>query len=198
MPKILERKGRIQDAAFHCDATPLQIEAWGPLGITFRVHKDGQLYSNLHEKICYDETNPDDVYPVQLYTEILNFVTSCAVDAAKLGGVYRSPDLLAHRFIVGLLDCGVNIMKVAELNDEAELVQGICHSHDFCDANMVMLEAAESLGLHQGPPTKDEDVALWDKAWSKAQCRMRLYFDLGMRTSGAPDNDKLALQMVPK
>lgn len=57
----------------------------------------------------------------------------------------------------------------------------ICHSHDFCDANVVMDEACKALGLvtifgsENEVATKDEDLAieeqcnLWNEAWSIAK-----------------------------
>ena len=52
------------------------------------------------------------------------------------------------------------LRKVAELN-AAETVEGVCHSHDFCDANEVMLLALEDLGL---PSPVDEHEAVRDEA----------------------------------
>ena len=52
------------------------------------------------------------------------------------------------------------LRKVAELN-AAETIAGVCHSHDFCDANEVMLLALEDLGL---PSPVDEDEAVRDEA----------------------------------
>lgn len=52
------------------------------------------------------------------------------------------------------------LRKVADLN-AAETVAGVCHSHDICDANEVMLLALEDLGL---PSPVDEDEAVRDEA----------------------------------
>jgi hypothetical protein len=50
--------------------------------------------------------------------------------------------------------------------------EGICASHDFCDANMVMAEAFEA--VKGCPPLNDEGmsaetVALWNAAWEVAK-----------------------------
>lgn len=61
---------------------------------------------------------------------------------------------LAARFKKFLID-EIGPEKYAEtieLNRQ-ETDKNICHSHDFCDANMVMLEAVKSFGL-------DEDQAM--------------------------------------
>lgn len=52
-----------------------------------------------------------------------------------------------------------------------------CASHNFCDANMAMLEAAQTLGLpaitdhEDGTPEGDEACALWNAAWGLAKAK---------------------------
>ena len=52
-------------------------------------------------------------------------------------------------------------------------IEGVCHSHDFCDANMTMDAALESLGVQALPDTdegmSDEVSALWNASWDKAK-----------------------------
>jgi hypothetical protein len=51
----------------------------------------------------------------------------------------------------------------------------VCASHDFCDANMVMLAAFESLvvasplDLDDGTPEREEADRLWGAAWDVAK-----------------------------
>jgi hypothetical protein len=57
------------------------------------------------------------------------------------------------------------LMEVNVLNDR-ELAFGVCHSHDFCDANDAMLGAFQDCG-----PFDVEDEAshkLWNAAWDVA------------------------------
>lgn len=55
-----------------------------------------------------------------------------------------------------------NMDLLRQANDE-EADEGICHSHDFCDANMAMQQAFQNLKL-------DEDnVAMWNAAWDMAK-----------------------------
>ncbi len=61
-----------------------------------------------------------------------------------------------------------NWQRVIELN-ESEANPAICHSHDYCDANQVMLDACESLGISVDNPLADEFVAITDAAWSIAK-----------------------------
>lgn len=48
--------------------------------------------------------------------------------------------------------------------NDSEANPGICHSHDFCDANMAMAEAWELLTSLPHCPE-----ALWDAAWNIAK-----------------------------
>lgn len=43
---------------------------------------------------------------------------------------------------------------------------GVCASHDFCDPNETMGEAAESLGVD---PMTDEGSVVWTHAWNIAK-----------------------------
>lgn len=56
-------------------------------------------------------------------------------------------------------------LQVSRLN-KAEADRNVCRSHDFCDANMVMLEALENLGLDTG--NSREDTERWNDAWNLA------------------------------
>lgn len=51
--------------------------------------------------------------------------------------------------------------------NRTEEVPLVCHTHDFCDANMIMDAAMEKLGLR----SKNEDVTnqLWSAAWDLAK-----------------------------
>jgi hypothetical protein len=60
-----------------------------------------------------------------------------------------------------------------KIRNERETDPGICHSHDFCDANEVMLEAFKVFiagdDVMTGIVTGDRDtVSLWNKAWDYA------------------------------
>jgi hypothetical protein len=53
--------------------------------------------------------------------------------------------------------------EVVRLNKEEADKVGVCHSHDFCDANTEMIAALETLGI-----TRVTD-ALWNEAWKIAK-----------------------------
>lgn len=58
------------------------------------------------------------------------------------------------------------LAEVIERN-RAEPDEGICHSHDFCDANEAMVEAFEQCGLPMDFESQT-DLNLWGKAWNIA------------------------------
>jgi hypothetical protein len=72
--------------------------------------------------------------------------------------------------------------QVIRLNSE-ETNPAICHSHDFCDANMIMNDAfkvvphrnAHLPGDSVSEAENDVDDALWTLAWSYAK-RMEFHF----------------------
>lgn len=68
----------------------------------------------------------------------------------------------------------------AVARNAAETDPGICHSHDFCDANCAMHEAFVRCGLDPhstGVPDTDHPLQsaecdeLWDEAWTLAKAR---------------------------
>lgn len=71
--------------------------------------------------------------------------------------------------------------QVVERN-QAETNPGVCHSHDFCDANIVMHEVFMARGLDLSaedcPP---EWVDLWNRAWDLAKARGFRMFKRGDR-----------------
>ena len=75
---------------------------------------------------------------------------------------------VAERFSQYLLrDIGkANVREVIRCNhaDEAKGIVDQCHSHGFCDANMTMYEAMQSLGIDH-----TDNADLWNAAWTMAQ-----------------------------
>lgn len=80
-----------------------------------------------------------------------------------------NPKILANKFSMVLRSwlTDAEMREVIERN-KAETTRSVCHSHDFCDANMAMQEAAESFGLTFDAGS-DECAALWNSAWDLAK-----------------------------
>lgn len=61
--------------------------------------------------------------------------------------------------------------QVVKLN-KRERSKGICHSHDFCDANQAMLDAAAELGIEIGDAGENaKQTKIWVGAWNLAKDR---------------------------
>ena len=84
--------------------------------------------------------------------------------------------LLACEFVARLRQ-QIGMDNVAEMigRNQQETHESTCHSHDFCDANMVMFEAFVAVlgrepGFVEGDfAMQDEDLELANKAWDLAR-----------------------------
>lgn len=91
-----------------------------------------------------------------------------AVLAIEAGLTAVSPLMLARKFSELLLaEIGAASLRAAvERNGRPEYKEhDSCATHDFCDANMVMLAAFESLGT----PVNNDAPQLWNDAWTQAK-----------------------------
>jgi hypothetical protein len=59
--------------------------------------------------------------------------------------------------------------QVNNRNREDLFDKGICHSHDFIDANMVMLSAFKKTFVREYDMHLDSDIELWNSAWQLAK-----------------------------
>lgn len=87
-------------------------------------------------------------------------LTFAAVEPARLGAAF-----------VALLTRDLTTEELAKVRVQNLAVgEGVCASHDFCDANMVMVEALRALtGEPDAFPHSPDDVALWNEAWEIAK-----------------------------
>lgn len=61
-------------------------------------------------------------------------------------------------------------LKEVVLRNSIERDPAICHSHDFCDANMAMLEVFSSRGMDiAGEGGVERHGARWNEAWALAR-----------------------------
>ena len=64
-----------------------------------------------------------------------------------------------------------NEMTLVRERNALEPIPGICHSHDFCDANEAMLQAFyKTVGspFDDGGHVTEEAITLWNAAWDYA------------------------------
>jgi hypothetical protein len=79
-----------------------------------------------------------------------------------------SAETVAEVFIMVLKEqlSPEEIQEVIRLN-AAETDENVCHSHDFCDANMVMAEALKRLGV-EARASSETSTRLWNEGWNLA------------------------------
>lgn len=61
----------------------------------------------------------------------------------------------------------VQFAKMQRRNMKSE--ENVCASHDFCDANMAMAEAFETVLNREPNVSNASDTAIWNAAWDKAK-----------------------------
>ncbi len=83
-----------------------------------------------------------------------------------------SPEVLAAAF-ARHLRAQLNPETMEEVNrlNREEYGPNVCASHDFCDANMPMAEAFESLFGREVELNDDADLNIWAEAWDLAKAK---------------------------
>lgn len=80
-------------------------------------------------------------------------------------GAFWTSKQIAQTF-VNILKLWLTEEQFAEMveRNQAEEVEGICHSHDYCDANEAMFEAMYVCGVAEW----DEQEQMWEQVWKAA------------------------------
>lgn len=92
----------------------------------------------------------------------------------------NEPHQILARAFVRMLAITLSAEKLAEVvrlnasDPNANHDGGVCHSHDFCDANEVMLTAFAEYKGREPDLDSDEDMDLCESAWNAAK---RAQFD---------------------
>lgn len=134
--------------------------------------------------LSHELANGDDSYIVGVHWDLPNgdAAWSDCLDAKTDSEALEAAKVieLAFRFSRLLLDDigAANLATVIERN-AANVNPSVCHSHDFCDANMTMLTAWQvtfSVGVENGPAfmtgdseMADSDLERWNRAWAFAK-----------------------------
>lgn len=71
---------------------------------------------------------------------------------------------------------GPDFLAEAVARNQKETSPGVCHTHDYCDSNMAMVEALGNLGAQVYKPgstyvLSEEGLVLWNAAWDLAKAR---------------------------
>jgi hypothetical protein len=83
---------------------------------------------------------------------------------------------IARQFAANLLEeIGAAKVRLAAHLNSKQSHPDVCHSHDFCDANMTMDDAFETLGFATFADSEDSETlteqicTVWNAAWSIAK-----------------------------
>lgn len=136
------------------------------------VNGSGQCVLSLSEVRTYSNLREFDRLSGELVPEYTGLMAAALDYAQKHKYPIRNAALLGYAF-ADLLAKALTADEFAEacrLN-RWESNPAICRSHDFCDANEVMLEAFLSIGLDFDLQNQ-EDIVLWNRAWGYAKLRM--------------------------
>ncbi|GIL13717.1 MAG: hypothetical protein BroJett038_24370 [Chloroflexota bacterium] len=117
------------------------------------------------------------VHAYRLSDEALQLVSE-----AKARMANRRPAALPDEAALAMEFCRIlgetlNAEQIAEVvrRNAEEVDSNVCHSHDFCDANVVMHAAFGSFGVdpmasgENDEGMSDEVIALWNAAWDMAK-----------------------------
>jgi hypothetical protein len=136
-----------------------------------------------HGRLHMPEAFEEDLLPVCGYCVTTGHRAS---DCPERPAEQPTPDAIADKFLALLRDelGDARFALVCERN-LAEANVGICHSHDFCDANMIMNAAFEAFDLlasdDDETPMSDKHVALWNDGWERATNRTK---DIALAAQG--------------
>lgn len=79
-------------------------------------------------------------------------------------------EAVARAFLRGMHDTvGESDLREIDLRNAAETHPGICHTHDFCDANVVMAEAMQEVTGVVVDPTDEGQLTLFNDSWNLAR-----------------------------
>ena len=101
-------------------------------------------------------------------------------------GTERLSRRFAHALGEALSATGVSIAEVVKRNHQ-EGETGVCHSHDFLDANGVMAAAFQTITGREPEADSDEDNALWNAAWNLARRSDFFYPEGDLAAAGGSD-----------
>ena len=162
----------MEDVSWHNDTCPSWLGADHQLYVDYAdlaLRENGDEWTDCGRYILYpvdDEgqlvCDPDDVAREGVVSDDLDVIDAhlkAWAVAKTFGGrlaEYLSPEEMAKA-----------IKRNRSERDPKYQIM-VCHSHDFCDANMAMLEAMEANGYVELMPLDDGYSSVWRKAWSIA------------------------------
>lgn len=156
------------------DVTVARIEhgalvIFGDYGTYLRL-TETETDSNLHE------ISPKSKGLVPQYSALLAKAYHYAKNFKQPLRATRNVTLAAYAFLCTLEDTiGEQAFLEVIRKQQAAPVNGVCYSHDYCDANEVMETALQTLGIpiwDKEGNLDGEAAELWNAAWAHAKVRM--------------------------
>lgn len=98
------------------------------------------------------------------YWHLRTDATPAAEDRAAL--VTRLAGEFSRRLLITMRETNLGLVR---LRNSRQKNPSICHTHDFCDANVVMAEAFQAVTGREFDIENHEDSALWHEAWDEAK-----------------------------
>ena len=95
------------------------------------------------------------------------------IDPNKMEGEHMSSKLITdigkEFSSILLIDLGIDVMREVVEKNSTEEYDGVCASHDYCDANLVMAEAFNKICRREAEIDSEEDSYWWGEAWNYAK-----------------------------
>lgn len=190
------------------DATLSPAGGTGNVSLPQALHIVGELYlaGPGKGKKPYNEIQWDRLRENAIKDEPIPAALPVESDELRIRLNLPNPEGLAYWFATCLAST-ITPDNWAEMRirNRNETTQSICHSHDFCDANMEMLRALENLGISEKLMDADEHpaeanaiTALWNAAWAIARAKyLTASADEKLPTGPANQNRSAATPAVP-
>lgn len=152
-----------EDTSWHNDACP-SFEAKGVrVWVDFKNPEDRESDASKRFAIVPLSVDANDHEPLLTtddWTGVVAYLNRIPADVPRLAMAFANQlreDIGAKK-----------VAKVVALNAEQDN-PNICHSHDFCDANMTMDAAFTKTVGREIDLQSDDDMALWNDAWTLAK-----------------------------
>ncbi|MEN3144588.1 hypothetical protein ABDF71_21600 [Ochrobactrum sp. WV_118_8] len=139
------------------------------LGLSLRITESEGVDVRLGDAHA-DNPDKPDAWLIGLYTS--EHCEGFYMEAATAGDAIASCLALVFRFIVKR-DLAAHLVDIDKRNAvyKATGMGALCATHDYCDTNMLMLEAWEKFCLQPMRPHVQANADLWNQAWQIAHSR---------------------------
>ena len=149
----------------------LKIAEWMRAG----AHVSDCVDEEVHDLLAIEPIDSAPDRPT-LYSLGWGYATQIVREESPLPLPDNAADVIAQRFVT-VLRAWLDADEWDLMGDRnaVETDPGVCHSHDFCDANMAMCEAFESVTGKTPDGDNEAEATLWGTAWANAMPYLTIY-----------------------